>query len=157
MGPAPVGLKKLKFLETNQGNQAIIEATPDNRILIDQVIAESEEIEEVYFAGGEPLMMKEHYDLLQRLIDLGKVGCFCCVYNTNLSQLYLKDRSVLKLWGRFKNIIVSASIDGLDKQVEYVRKGLSWNRFVENMRTIAAELPHVKLENSAHRQCGLTS
>ena len=34
-----------------------------------------EEVEEVYFAGGEPLMMDEHYMILEKLIEVGYANC----------------------------------------------------------------------------------
>jgi uncharacterized Fe-S cluster-containing radical SAM superfamily protein len=45
--------------------------------------------EKIYFAGGEPLLNYQHYELLQRLIDLGRDPVL--IYSTNLSSLKYKN------------------------------------------------------------------
>ena len=37
--------------------------------LVDQHIMD---VEEIYFAGGEPLVMQEHYTILEKLIEAGR-------------------------------------------------------------------------------------
>ncbi len=50
------------------------------------------------------------------------------------------------LFGRdFKRISLLASIDGHEKRGELIRQGLSWERFVENIRTVRRECPHVEI------------
>ena len=46
-------------------------------------------IENVYFAGGEPLMMKEHYNLLNELLRRGRKDVRL-TYNTNFTELVFK-------------------------------------------------------------------
>lgn len=144
-GASSSWFEEAKLLKNNFGQKAIIEAAKDGRHLIDALLSQGVDVEEIYFAGGEPLMMKEHYDLLDRLIANGNTKVHLR-YNTNLTLLTLKDRSVLELWAKFEQVTVSASIDGIGEQVEYVRKGMSWERFVQNMQRIKTELPHVRLE-----------
>lgn len=144
-GASSSWFEEAKTLRNNRGSKAVIEATNDSSWLIDQLLSAPFDLEEIYFAGGEPLMMAEHYDLLERLIEIGNTDVHLR-YNTNLSKLNLKKRSVLDLWRKFDKVTVSASIDGLGRQVEYVRKGLKWESFVENMHVLKTELPHVELE-----------
>ena len=46
-------------------------------------------LEEVYFAGGEPLIMEEHYRILKRLVEK-KMFHVRLKYNTNFSQVIYK-------------------------------------------------------------------
>lgn len=144
-GASSSWFEEAKELKTHQGKKAVIAATEDTASLIDQLLNAGIELEEIYFAGGEPLMMKEHYDLLEKLVEIGNTNVHLR-YNTNLSKLELKRRNALSLWKKFKKVTVSASIDGLGPQAEYVRKGLKWSVFIENMRIVKSELPHVQLE-----------
>lgn len=134
-----------KQLKQNFGSKAIIEATKDPKALIEDVVSQGVAIEEVYFAGGEPLMMDAHYHLLDTLIQNQQTEVHLR-YNTNLSLLSLKGRNVVDLWKHFNKVTVSASIDAMAQQGEYVRKGLDWEKFLSNMKMIRQQLPHVRLE-----------
>jgi hypothetical protein len=100
--------------------------------------------EHVYFAGGEPLITDFHWDILDWLAANNKndVGIR---YNTNLSVLSYKNKSVFDYWKKFKNVKIAASIDLDGPRGEYHRHGLSWKKFVENWRLIAKECPHITL------------
>ena len=99
-------------------------------------------LEQVYFAGGEPLIMKEHYYLLERLLELGKTDVRI-QYNTNFSELAFKDKHVFEYWKHFKNVSVGASLDGMGPQAELIRKGANWQQTVENRERMMTEVPHV--------------
>ena len=99
-------------------------------------------LEQVYFAGGEPLIMKEHYYLLEKLIDAGKTDVRI-QYNTNFSELAFKDKHVFEYWKHFKNVSVGASLDASGARAELMRKGTDWAQAVDNRQRMMAEVPHV--------------
>ena len=99
-------------------------------------------LEQVYFAGGEPLIMKEHYYLLEKLIAAGKTD-IRLQYNTNFSEMRYKDKHVFEYWKHFKNVSVGASLDGMGPQAELIRKGADWQQTVENRERMMKEVPHV--------------
>ena len=99
-------------------------------------------LEQVYFAGGEPLIMKEHYTLLEKLIEAGKTE-IRLQYNTNFSELAFKDKHVFEYWKHFKNVSVGASLDGMGAQAELIRKGADWRQTVDNRERMMQEVPHV--------------
>lgn len=107
-----------------------------------QMIEHIPYLEQVYFAGGEPLIMKEHYTLLEKLIELGKTD-IRIQYNTNFSELHFKDKHVLEYWKHFKNVSVGASLDGMGPQAELIRKGTDWNQVLDNRARMLEEVPHV--------------
>jgi sulfatase maturation enzyme AslB (radical SAM superfamily) len=112
----------------------------------DGMIAQMEEhipyLEQVYFAGGEPLIMKEHYYLLEKLIEYGKTDVRI-QYNTNFSELRFKDKHVFDYWKHFKNVSVGASLDASGARAELMRKGTDWQQTVENRKQMMKEVPHV--------------
>jgi MoaA/NifB/PqqE/SkfB family radical SAM enzyme len=116
--------------------------------LLDQIIPHLDTVQQLYFAGGEPLMQKEHYEVLKKVIEIGNFDVDI-VYNTNLSQLKLKGyEPVYHYWNKLKKVEVAASIDGSYERAEYWRSGTNWNKIVENVKTIKKESPHIKFKIS---------
>ena len=95
----------------------------------------SKNIEEIYFAGGEPLLIDEHYKLLEWLIENNKTTTVLS-YNTNLSVLEYKNWKVLELWKKFKFVYVSPSLDHFGEKAELIRKGTLWNQVEKNLKII---------------------
>lgn len=102
-------------------------------------------VEKVHFAGGEPLIMDSHYDILDKLIEHKKFNTTLS-YNTNFSILTYKEKNVLDYWEKFPNLLVYVSMDGFEERGELIRKGLNWNKFVDNAKKF-----HERLENSKAR------
>lgn len=89
-------------------------------------------LEEVYFCGGEPLLMEEHYDFLDKLIE-SKNTNLILRYSSNLSKLNFKDKNILDYWKHFSNVQVHASLDHYGSKLEYIRHGSDWNNTVKNI------------------------
>jgi hypothetical protein len=102
-------------------------------------------LEHVYFAGGEPLITSEHYQVLNKLIDINHTNLRLS-YNTNLSKLTYKNFNVIDYWNQFNNVSVGASIDAGDAVAEYVRHGTIWTDIVENICIIKKYAPTVNLK-----------
>lgn len=101
-------------------------------------------IKEIYFAGGEPLMMEQHYQVLQFLIETGNTSCKL-FYNTNLSRLTFKEYDVLELWKQFDYVNLAVSLDDIGARLEYQRKNAKWNQMVANFDRIKTEALNVDL------------
>ena len=134
-----------KLLKTNFGDKALIKATPENEKFIDDLFTFNTELEEVYFAGGEPLMMEEHYSFLDSLLDKNQTNLHLR-YNTNLSALTLKGKRALDYWKKFNKITLAVSIDAINEKGEYIRSGLKWNKLLENIELIKKQCPHIKIQ-----------
>ena len=102
-------------------------------------------IEYIYFAGGEPLVTDEHYQILDKLIGIDHTK-LQLRYNTNLSTLNYKNNNIIDYWNQFSNVEVGASIDASDAVAEYVRHGTVWTEIVENINKIKKQAPNVKLK-----------
>ena len=94
-------------------------------------------VEEIYFAGGEPLLMEEHYFILDELIKRGRTNVRLR-YNTNLSKLKYKQWDVLNYWKQFSNIKAYASVDAVDNLAEYIRSGTNWPVLSKNISSVVA-------------------
>lgn len=92
-------------------------------------------VDEIYFAGGEPLMMPEHYQILDRLLELNRTDVFIR-YSTNFSNLTFGKKHIFDYWKHFPKIELYISIDGTNEIGEYVRKGYSHSKFIENMNAL---------------------
>jgi organic radical activating enzyme len=91
-------------------------------------------IEEIYWVGGEPLMFEIHWDIMKYLVESGHAKNVTVRYNTNLSRTSFKGINLYDLLPHFKNVNISASIDGTDKIVEYVRHGIKWEKWLDNFK-----------------------
>jgi hypothetical protein len=101
-------------------------------------------LEHIYFAGGEPLITSEHYQILDKLIDINHKN-LRITYNTNLSKLTYKNINVIDYWNQFGNVTIGASIDASGAAAEYVRHGTIWTDIIENICIIKKYAPKVHL------------
>ena len=99
-------------------------------------------VEQIYFAGGEPLLMEEHYNILDELVRRGRFDVRL-IYNTNFTHTDLKGRSVFEYWKQFKSVAVGASLDAMDARAEYIRKGTDWAVVEQNRRDMIEICPQV--------------
>ena len=98
-------------------------------------------LEQVYFAGGEPMMMEEHYRILKELVKR-EMFDVKLIYNTNFSRLNLKDDNVLDYWKLFNNVSIGASLDGMGLRAEYIRKGTKWDQIERNREQMLEICPN---------------
>ena len=99
-------------------------------------------IEVINFAGGEPLVMEEHYRILDFLIARGLTDVRLA-YNTNFSTLRFQGQDVIDRWLCFRKVDVAASLDGSGRRGEYLRKGLRWDAVVANREEMLRRCPGV--------------
>ena len=99
----------------------------------EQMLESFDYAEQFYFAGGEPLIMEEHYRILKEL-DKRKMYHVRLIYNSNFSRLKFKDMDVLELWNKFDSVSVGASLDAEGSRGELMRKGTVWKDIVANRK-----------------------
>jgi hypothetical protein len=108
----------------------------------EQLIPHLDYVEQIYFAGGEPLMMAEHYNILDELERRGRFDVRL-IYNTNFTHVKLKDRTVFDYWKKFKSVAVGASLDAMGPRAEYIRKGTDWSTVERNRAEMIETCPNV--------------
>lgn len=99
-------------------------------------------VEQIYFAGGEPLLMEEHYNILEELVRRKRFDVRL-IYNTNFTHTELKGSSVFEYWKQFDSVAVGASLDASGARGEYIRKGTNWSIVEQNRRDMLAICPSV--------------
>ena len=107
-----------------------------------QLIPHLDYVEQIYFAGGEPLLMEEHYNILEELLKRGRTDVRL-IYNTNFTHTDLKGKSVFEYWKQFQSVAVGASLDDQGTRGEYIRKGTVWTTVEQNRRDMLATCPNV--------------
>jgi sulfatase maturation enzyme AslB (radical SAM superfamily) len=108
----------------------------------EQLVEHIDHVEQIYFAGGEPLLMDEHYRILDELVRRKKFNVRL-VYNTNFTHTELKDRSVFEYWKLFDSVSIGASLDDQGARAEYIRKGTDWAVVENNRRNMMKICPEV--------------
>ena len=94
---------------------------------IDQV---SDQIRYIEFTGGEPFMIREHFDMLQGLIDRGIAHNIEIHYNTNGTQY---PENAEDIWQYFKHVEIAVSIDDVGARFEYQRSNAVWSEVCANI------------------------
>lgn len=108
----------------------------------EQLLPHIDYVEQIYFAGGEPLLMEEHYNILKELVKREKFDVRL-IYNTNFTHTQLKDQSVFDYWKLFKSVAVGASLDAMGNRAEYIRKGTDWYQIERNREQMLNICPNV--------------
>jgi len=123
-------------------NQVLNYAGRTETDMWEQLIPHLDYVEQIYFAGGEPLLMEEHYRILNELVRRGRFDVRL-IYNTNFTHTDLKGNSVFEYWKQFKSVAVGASLDGMSHYGEYIRKGTDWAVVEQNRRDMLTMCPQV--------------
>ena len=84
----------------------------------------------LYIVGGEPLIIEEHQESLERLVASGKSKDIQLEYNSNLTMV--PDR-LIHLWEQFKQIRIGVSIDGIGDVFNYQRTPAKFDAVYKNM------------------------
>jgi len=86
-------------------------------------------LKEVYFTGGEPMMVK-HLPKILEVLDPSVTLRF----NTNAT---IYNEQLTKLLKKFNRVIMGLSIDAVGKRIEYIRYGSVWTQVEENSKKYA--------------------
>ena len=89
-----------------------------------------EQVRYLEFTGGEPFMIQEHFQLLQRMVDKGIAQDVEIHYNTNGTQF---PEHAEEIWKNFKLIEIAFSIDDVEERFEYQRANAVWDEVNANM------------------------
>jgi sulfatase maturation enzyme AslB (radical SAM superfamily) len=83
------------------------------------------------FVGGEPLLEKKNFHILERLISLGNTNCFVSIVTNGSITLTKNQFDILQ---QFKNLNICLSIDGTGSVFEYMRYPLKWDILTSNLQ-----------------------
>jgi sulfatase maturation enzyme AslB (radical SAM superfamily) len=103
----------------------------------------NQNVQRIYYTGGEPLINSEHWELLDDLIVAGISKNITLQYNSNMSVLKFKDKNIFDIWKNFKSVQIVASIDAIGEKFDHIRSGGHWA--VTNENIISLRKHNVKL------------
>jgi len=98
-----------------------------------EMYAQIPNLKQVYFAGGEPLMIREHKWFLEEIIRQGYADKILVRYNTNG---LLVDDEIIELWKKFKKVKVGFSIDAVEDRNWYIRYPSDWDIIERNLHKL---------------------
>lgn len=105
--------------------------------LLDWILKKSHQIKEVMLVGGEPMLMKQNYALINQLPDQCQVSVI-----TNLSYNLPELPCTPKLLNRPRsNTLWNVSLDNIGMQFEYVRNGGNWSQIESNLKYLNQHWP----------------
>lgn len=131
-----------RYASADERPTGAMNARDDAASLLREIEPILDDVEQIYFAGGEPTLMPEHYQLLEILLARGREDVRL-TYSTNFSTLRYKHWDLLALWRQFRHVNVGASLDADGRRGDYLRKGQHWTDVIENRRRQLVECPHV--------------
>jgi MoaA/NifB/PqqE/SkfB family radical SAM enzyme len=82
-------------------------------------------VEHFDFTGGEPFLVKKHFDILKICADRGYAKDITIHYNTNGTVMPTEE--MFDIWKQFKNVEIMFSIDGVGDKFEYLRHPGKWD------------------------------
>jgi organic radical activating enzyme len=83
-----------------------------------EINAQIPNLRQVYFAGGEPLMIKEHKMFIKEIIRQGYQDKILLRYNSNG---LLVDEELIELWSKFHKVKFAVSVDASFERDDYIR------------------------------------
>lgn len=88
------------------------------------------QIDRLYLTGGEPLINKAQWRLLDLCINLGVSKNIVLEYNTNMSRI---PDTAFDTWNHFKEVHIGCSIDAIGNLAHYIRYPSKWNEIESNI------------------------
>ena len=101
----------------------------ENPIFWDNLRALLPNIKYFEFTGGEPFLIKEHFELLEYAVEQGYAKNIEIHYNTN--GTVFPERA--DLWNEFKHVEVAFSVDNIGARFEYERYLAKWDEVTANI------------------------
>jgi hypothetical protein len=107
----------------------------------DEVFEQIPNIKQLYFAGGEPLIIKEHKIFLEEIVRRGYADKILLRYNSNGTII---TDEMIELWSKFRKVKVSISLDGVGDRVEYIRYPLNFKALEKNLWKLEGAPAHIE-------------
>ena len=99
----------------------------------DELFEQAQSLQHLYLVGGEPLLIRQHFDFLKKLAETGRASEVVLEYNSNLTVL---PDEVLEIWKAFKEVKIGISMDGYSSLNDYIRHPSQFKKIEENLRKL---------------------
>ena len=116
-------------------NDGLYDFDRQTRDKILDLFSKCENLKQIYFLGGEPLINDFHEEIIDLLIKQKRNKNIAIHYSTNLQ---IDIEKFFDTWGKFKLIDLNVSIDGSDEVYEYIRWPGKWKKLYNNLEKACA-------------------
>ena len=99
----------------------------------------------IFTTGGEPLLVKEHLQILEMIVEEGHADHILLRYNSN--QTIIPDK-IVRLWKKFQKVEFNCSVEAFGKLNDYIRYPSKWKEQEKNiyyLDEIASQNPHINI------------
>lgn len=114
----------------------------DNPKFWEQLYAQLPTMQQLYFAGGESTITREHYEILEECVKRGEAHHIELRYNSN--GVELPDR-LFELWKHFKRVRFHFSIDSIGEMNSYIRYPSEWGHIVKQLHRLDQTDDHIEV------------
>lgn len=123
--------KEVQFKNSNKNKDKFIEI----------IKSQSDKVVKIYFAGGEPLIQPEHYQILEEIRQQDRLDKIDVTYSTNLNTLFYKSTNVIDYWKDIKKLRILVSLDEVDPvRLHYIRYPSEQHKIIENIKLLNQSL-----------------
>jgi hypothetical protein len=113
----------------------IMDTTPLDNIDFSKIV-------QLSLLGGEPLLERRNFQILEKLIELKNTSCFVSIVTNGSIELNAQQLQTLS---QFENLNICVSIDGVGPQFEYIRWPLKWPKLLQNLAEFKRIARHVSV------------
>lgn len=135
-------LKELCGWEKGSGGGGSYAWHKNNPKFWDQLYDQIPHMKQLYFAGGEALVIEEHYQLLEEVSKKGYGDQIELRYNSN--GIDIPDR-LFELWDKFYRVRFHFSIDSIKGMNDYIRWPSKWDRIVKSLNILDKSSDHIEV------------
>ena len=123
--------------ELEKERKKLLDIDAEKTTVYQAIESVSSNISQINFAGGEPVMIEEYYNLMDKFIESGDASEVSVFMNSNLSRLGFKDKNIMNYIDKFKRFFISASIDDIAERDEWIRYPSKFNKVLENYEALS--------------------
>jgi MoaA/NifB/PqqE/SkfB family radical SAM enzyme len=114
----------------------------DNPLFWQQLYSQIPHMKQLYFAGGEPTIIEEHFKLLEECVGRGYAHDIELRYNSNAVEL---PERMFDLWKKFKRVRFHYSIDSIEDMNSYIRYPSQWSQVEQAFKRLDETDDHVEV------------
>jgi len=126
-------LRELCNWEDGSGGGGSYAWHKDNPNFWNELYEQIPHMKQLYFAGGEALVIKEHYQLLEEVVRRGHADKIELRYNSNGINIPEK---LFELWNKFDRVRFHFSIDSIEGMNEYIRWPSNWDEIEKSLKIL---------------------
>tara|TARA_B100001245_G_C22879515_1_gene422905 strand:- start:1175 stop:2044 length:870 start_codon:yes stop_codon:yes gene_type:complete len=130
-----IGFKYPSYSVTDeQIDEVIAQSNKDNIIDITKLDSVLPTVRHIKMTGGEPFLIPEYREILEKIIDMGRADKVYLNYSTNCTVM--PTNKLINIWSKFKKVEFATSIDGVGPVIEYQRYPTKWKTIENVVKTL---------------------